>query len=75
VTGNDPQENKFDPESLGNLFKCLDFEQISLIDEAIESVGAYGEVHLVVQKGRLRYVVTQKSYDALKFSGDEFNHE
>jgi hypothetical protein len=41
--------------------------QIAMIDEALASLGEYGEVHLVVDKGRLRFVVTQKSYDALKW--------
>ena len=31
-----------------------------MIDEAIDAVGDFGEVHLVVNKGRLRFVITQK---------------
>jgi hypothetical protein len=38
-----------------------------MIDEALCSLGDYGEVRLVVEKGRLRFLVTQKSYDALKW--------
>jgi hypothetical protein len=47
--------------------KILDFEQVSMVDEALNQVGEYGEVRLIVEKGRLRFVVTQKSYDALKW--------
>jgi hypothetical protein len=38
-----------------------------MIDEALCSLGDYGEVRLVVEKGRLRYLVTQKSLDVLKW--------
>ena len=40
---------------------------IQMIDEALATVGEFGEVHLVVNKGRLRFLITQKSYDALKY--------
>lgn len=45
----------------------MDRSQISMIDEALGSLGEFGEVRLVVEKGRLRFVVTQRSYDALKW--------
>jgi hypothetical protein len=38
-----------------------------MIDEALSSLGEYGEVRLVVEKGRLRFLITQKSFDALKW--------
>jgi hypothetical protein len=38
-----------------------------MIDEALRSLGQFGEVRLIVEKGRLRFVVTQKSFDALKW--------
>lgn len=38
-----------------------------MIDEALCSLGDYGEVRLVVEKGYLRFLITQKSYDALKW--------
>jgi hypothetical protein len=41
--------------------------QISMIDEALAAVGEFGEVRLIVEKGRLRFVVTQKSFDAQKW--------
>ena len=45
----------------------LDSRQVSMIDEALSAVGDYGEVHLIIEKGRLRFVVTKRSYDALKW--------
>ena len=42
-------------------------EQIAMIDEALNSLGDFGEVRLVVEKGRLRFVITHKSFDALKW--------
>ena len=40
---------------------------IQMIDEALCSLGEFGEVRLVIEKGRLRFIVTQKSYDTLKW--------
>ena len=45
----------------------LDPRQVSMIDEALSAVGDYGEVHLIIEKGRLRFVVTKRSFDALKW--------
>lgn len=47
--------------------KFLGRSQIEMIDEALEAVGPYGEVQLIVEKGRLRFVVTKNSHDALKW--------
>jgi len=44
----------------------LDTHQIEMIDEALSLIGDYGEVRLIVEKGRLRFLVTQKSFDVLK---------
>lgn len=54
-----------DAESPPQLF--LTQHQIQMIDEALRSVGDFGEVRLVVEKSRLRFVITQKSYDTLKW--------
>ncbi len=45
----------------------LDQRQVKMIDEALSAVGEYGELRLIVEKGRLRFIVTQKSFDALKW--------
>jgi hypothetical protein len=47
--------------------KFLQPHQVEMIDEALRSLGDFGEVRLIVEKGRLRFVVTQKSFDALKW--------
>ena len=50
--------------------KFLGQSQIKMIDEALEAVGPFGEVQLIVEKGRLRFVVTKNSHDALKWPPD-----
>ena len=50
--------------------KFLGRSQIKMIDEALDAVGPYGEVQLIVEKGRLRFVVTKNSHDALKWHPD-----
>jgi hypothetical protein len=47
--------------------QCLNSKQIAMIDEALQSVGDFGEVRLIIEKGRLRFLITQVSYDALKW--------
>ena len=44
----------------------LTHQQVKQIDEALVSVGDYGEVRLIVQRGRLRYInrlESQKAWD------------
>ncbi len=48
-------------------YRFLQPRHIQMIDEALCSLGDYGEVRLVVEKGYLRFLITQKSYDALKW--------
>ena len=50
-----------------NNFQFLSPSHIQMIDEALHSLGEFGEVRLVVEKGRLRFLVTQKSYDTYKW--------
>jgi hypothetical protein len=47
--------------------KFMEWHQIPMVDEELNSLGDYGEIRLIVEKGRLRFLVTQKSYDALKW--------
>ena len=49
--------------------------QIEMIDYAIGSVGEYGEVHLIIEKGRLRFLVTKKSFDVLKVPSEGVVHD
>jgi len=48
--------------------RFLDASQVAMIDECLVSLGEYGEVHLVVQKGQLRFIVTQRSQDVRKYN-------
>ncbi len=50
--------------------KKLTLEQVRQIDEAIISVGDYGEVHLIVQRGKLRYINRVESFKAWKDEAD-----
>ena len=50
--------------------KFLRQAQIYMIDDALTEVGEFGEVRLIVTKGRLRFVVTQRSHDALRWEED-----
>jgi hypothetical protein len=50
-----------------NSTRFLDTSQVAMIDEALSSLGEYGEVRLVVEKGRLRFLITQRSFDAFKW--------
>ncbi len=57
----------FPPQQRSGKGRFLTSEQIAMIDEALRTLGDFGEVRLVVEKGRLRFLITQKSYDALKW--------
>lgn len=50
----------------GLKLKKLDLEQVKHIDEMLASVGEYGEVHLIVQHGELRYINRVESHRAWK---------
>ena len=58
-----------------NNFHFLLPKHIQMIDEALCSLGDFGEVRLVVEKNRLRFIVTQKSYDTLKWQPGVFVKE
>lgn len=55
------------PSETAQTARFLHARQIAMIEEALASLGAYGEVRLVVENGRLRFVVTSKSFDALRY--------
>lgn len=61
----------------GSEFRALRFlnqRQIQMIDEALGQVGEFGEVRLIVEKGRLRFLTTQNSYDVLKWRPNGVNN-
>jgi hypothetical protein len=39
-------------------------DQVARIDALLASVGEYGEIHLIVQRGQLRYINRVESYKA-----------
>ena len=65
------RENRFVEGGYGPRLKYLKPEQLAMIEDALRNLGEYGEVRLVVEKGRLRFIVTQKSYDVLKWQAGE----
>ena len=44
--------------------KKLNDDQIRRIDSLLASLGDYGEIHLIVQHGELRYINKVESYKA-----------
>lgn len=46
--------------------KSLSLEQVRHIDRLLASLGEYGEVHLIVQRGELRYINKVESFKAWK---------
>jgi hypothetical protein len=63
----DANIEKFKSLKDSRLLSFLDQRQVKMIDEALSALGDYGELRLIVEKGRLRFIVTQKSFDALKW--------
>jgi hypothetical protein len=55
------QKLKLGPMSVDNLITHLTIDQVKMIDEAISTIGDFGEVRLVIERGKLHYLVTQKS--------------
>lgn len=60
-----------EPEKINKPLRFLKPQQITLLDEALSKLGEFGELHLVVVKGTLRFIVVQKSYDANKLQLEE----
>jgi len=46
--------------------KKLTVEQVEQIDELLSSLGDYGEIHLIVKRGELKYVNKVESNKAWK---------
>ena len=52
------------PDELAARLRVLTAAQVLRIDELLDDVGEYGEVHLVVQRRQLRYINQVQSYKA-----------
>ncbi len=51
------------PQSENQPLKCLSRHQIWAIDEALAMIGAFGEVTLVKNRGKLRFIEITRSED------------
>jgi hypothetical protein len=51
----------------------LTLDQIAMINESLSSVGEYGEVRLVIEKGQIRFIEVVQSHDALKWRPGKIN--
>lgn len=61
----EPNGNECERERQTNGY--LSARQVAMIEEGLRSLGDFGELHLIVERGRLRFIVTQKSFDALRW--------
>ncbi|HJR79151.1 MAG TPA: hypothetical protein VJ821_03695 [Anaerolineales bacterium] len=48
----------------GRQLKKLTVEQVEQIDELLSLLGEYGEIHLIVQRGVLKYINKVESHKA-----------
>lgn len=57
--------------------RFLNSQQIKMLDDALSTIEkkGFGCLRLVVEKGRLRFLVVETSYDALKYSPGLFQDE
>lgn len=62
-----PKSKNSDHKSELRSLSFLNSRQVMMIDEALSRVGDFGEVRLIIEKGRLRFVTTQNSFDVLKW--------
>ena len=62
-----PLSKTYQTDKKDDTLNFLNQRQIAMIDEALSGLGQFGEVRLIIEKGRLRFIVTQKSVDALKW--------
>ena len=59
-------KNHFIAKRMSQATKHLRSQHILMINEALGAVGEFGEVHLKIEKGRLRFITTQTSHDTLE---------
>jgi hypothetical protein len=71
----DPRSKASVPSEKKKTHRFLHPHQVDMIDEALCALGSYGEVRLIVEKGRLRFVVTQTSHDALKWQPGSLSND
>jgi hypothetical protein len=57
-------------QGLERRLSFLNAREITMIDDLLAAVAPFGEVRLAVRKGRLRFVSSVKSHDALQLTGE-----
>lgn len=62
--GGEAESNVF--VALGRPLKHLTSRDIESIDEALSSIGAFGEVRLIKERDKLRFIQTVRSRDIRK---------
>jgi hypothetical protein len=62
-------QSRRDPNNL----QFLQSDQIEMIDDALSRIGDYGEVRLVVEKGKLRFIVINTSVDVRNWNNQKTN--
>jgi hypothetical protein len=72
---NQPQHTQPQDQDKNTNRRVLSLRQMQMIDKALQSVGPYGEVRLVVKDGELRVLITQKSIDTLKWKPGSLNND
>jgi len=63
---NEPKEHPDHSRPKQLQLKKLTVEQVRHLDDLLDSLEEYGEVHLVVQQGELRYINKVESFKAWK---------
>ena len=61
--------SKSEPRSTpgdGLKLKFLNLAQVKRIDDMLAHLGEYGELHLIIQHGELRYINKVESYQGLE---------
>ncbi len=64
MTANDNPSGATPVAIANQKLKKLTIQQVKQIDDALASIGDYGEVHLILQHGELRYVNKVESQKA-----------
>lgn len=49
------------PETAEVALEALDIAQVVAIDRAVRQVGEFGEIHLIVKRGQVRFIGTLKT--------------
>jgi hypothetical protein len=62
-----PKSKNSEYKSENRTLSFLNPRQVMMIDEALSRVGEFGEVRLIIERGRLRFLTTQNSFDVLKW--------